>query len=174
MLYKDVYGMENNYTKVGLFGTCGESLWRDRFVETYKRIGIDYFNPVVNDWKPENAEIEAKHLANDSVILFPITGETYGLGSLSEVGFSILNAINLNNERQFVIMIDQVLSSDLLDEKLKKASLTSRALVLAHLKQLNFSNVYFVNNLDVMLSVSIELYKIELAKQSIRKLILAQ
>lgn len=164
--------MENIYTKVGLFGTCGNSSWRDEFIEAYKSIGIDYFNPVVDNWKPENAEIEAKHLANDRVILFPITSETYGLGSLSEIGFSILNAINLNDERQFVVMIDQMLSSDLTDEKMRNASLTGRALVLAHLKQLNFSNLYIVDNLELMLKVSIELYRIEISKQLIRKFLL--
>jgi hypothetical protein len=48
---------------VGLFGTCGESRWRDQFVQKYKELGINFFNPQVNEWKTDNATEEARHLA---------------------------------------------------------------------------------------------------------------
>lgn len=58
---------------VGLFGTCGGSKWRNNFMLKYNEMGINYFNPQVDDWKPELAEIEAEHLVNDDIVLFPVT-----------------------------------------------------------------------------------------------------
>lgn len=58
---------------IGLFGTCGTSKWRSTFIDHYNDEGINFFNPQVNDWKPEDAIKEAKHLAEDTVILFPVT-----------------------------------------------------------------------------------------------------
>jgi hypothetical protein len=145
---------------VGLFGTCGGSKWREPFMTAYSKIGIDYFNPQVDDWKPELAEIEAEHLANDEVILFPITSETYATGSLSEVGFSILNAISLDDRRDFVILIDPNLDEVLKDNPVAhKESVRSRALVKQHLKKLRLSNVYLVDTLEEMLAISIALYE---------------
>ena len=33
--------------KVFLGGTCNDSLWREELI---KKLEIDYFNPVVDDW----------------------------------------------------------------------------------------------------------------------------
>jgi len=147
---------------VGLFGTCGSSVWRDLFMKEYKEKEITFFNPNITDreWVPEDAIAEAEHLAKDSIILFPITSETYASGSLSEVGFSILNAINLDDQRDFVVMIDQYLDEELQDNVVAvKESLRSRALVKEHLKKLRLSNLYVVDNLKDMLDVSIQLYE---------------
>lgn len=147
---------------IGLFGTCGSTTWRqDLFIPEYEKRNICYYNPQVEDWRPEDAEIEAEHLANDQIILFPITNETYGLGSLSEVGFSILNAIKLDDRRDFVVLIDPVVNTSIdfdWDEKLVKESIKMRALVKQHLIKLNYSNVYYVQALDEMLELSIVLY----------------
>ena len=145
---------------VGLFGTCGGSDWRDKFIARYKELDINYFNPQVEDWDPSFAEIEAQHLAEDAVILFPVLAETYGLGSLSEVGFSILNAIKLDNLRDFVLLIDGSLHDELMeDKKLSKESLRARALIKQHLKKLALSNVYLVDTTEDMLDVSLDLYE---------------
>lgn len=166
--------MKKDFLTIGLFGTCGDSTWRNNFIEKYTEIGINYFNPQVEDWKPEFAEIEAEHLANDKIILFPITSETYGMGSLSEVGFSILNAIKLDDRRSFVILIDNTLDEYLDNKDLIKESLRARALVKQHLKKLNLANIYIVENLDEMLNVSLVLYNSEKAKQSINKYSISQ
>jgi len=144
---------------IGLFGTCGGSQWRAAFMEEYKKLGISFFNPQVDDWKPEDAEIEAQHLADDKVILFPVTNETYGTGSLSEVGFSILNAIKLDDRRSFVVMIEKDLVPELSDPIARKESLRARALVFQHLRKLRLSNLYVVENLDEMFDISIQLYR---------------
>jgi hypothetical protein len=144
---------------IGLFGTCGNSQWRDLFIEEYKKLNINYFNPQKENWKPEDAVIEAHHLANDDIILFPITNETYGLGSLSEVGFSILQAIKLNKNRFFVVLINLDVKGE--DEKLREESIRMRALVREHLRKLDMSNVYVVTDMLQMLDVSLKLYDIQ-------------
>lgn len=154
---------------IGLFGTCGESKWRNPFIKEYEKRGISYFNPQVDDWNESLAEIEAKHLAEDKVILFPVTSETYGMGSLSEVGFSILNAIKLDDRRDFVILIDNQLNDNLEDAKLRKESLRSRALVMAHLKKLRLDNVYLVETLEEMMDVSLSLYESQKLRSSLEK-----
>ena len=144
---------------IGMFGTCGKSRWREPFVKRYQKESIEFFNPQVADWKPEDAVKEAEHLANDEVILFPVTSETYATGSLSEVGFSILQAIRLDDRRDFVVMIEQKLNDDLDNPIARKESLRARALVLQHLKKLRLKNVYVVSSLEEMLEISIQLFK---------------
>ncbi len=144
---------------IGLFGTCGNSCWRDPFMQRYEEEGIPYFNPQVIEWKEEDAVKEAEHLANDQIILFPITDETYATGSLSEVGFSILQAIRMDDRRDFVVMIQQSLKEELADQTARKESLRARALVLQHLKKLRLKNLYVVSNFEDMLEVSLQLHK---------------
>lgn len=155
---------------IGLFGTCGGSKWRDPFIEVYGRASIPFYNPQVIEWKEEDAIIEAEHLANDEVVLFPITGETYGLGSLAETGFSILQAIKLEENRDFVLLIDKTPNKELKDdEALYRESCRARALVIQHLKKLNLSNVYLVETLDEMLEVSLTLFQLSSTRSTLRK-----
>jgi hypothetical protein len=146
---------------IGLFGTCGSSNWREPFIIGYIANKIEFFNPQVDDWKPELAAIEAEHLAEDGIILFPITSETYGLGSLSEVGFSILNAIQLDKMREFCVLIEQKLDEKLIENKvLAKESMRARALVYQHLKKLRLPNLYLVDTMDEMRDISLSLYDV--------------
>jgi len=144
---------------IGLFGTCGGSCWRDVFMARYNELGISFFNPQVKNWNPSLAVEEARHLAKDQIILFPITNESYGIGSLSEIGFSILNAIKLDDRREFVVMIDQNLADNLDNQSLKKESLRSRALIEQHLKKLRLPNLYWVDTFKEMLEVSLRLHE---------------
>ena len=154
---------------IGLFGTCDNSTWRNQFISTYQNQNIEFFNPLKENWQPKDAQNEAKHLASDEIILFPILKDSFGLGSLSETGFSILNAINLNKHRQFVIQIDSDVQESLKSEKpeLAKLSKNTRAIIQQHLSKLNYDNVYIVNNLNDMLELSLDLYAIEEAKAKI-------
>lgn len=144
---------------IGLFGTCGNSRWRESFMAKYRELGLAFYNPQVENWDPSFAEEEARHLADDEIILFPITSETYGLGSLSEVGFSVLQAIRLDDRRDFVVMIAPTLDEGLTDAGLRKESLRSRALVKQHLKKLRLKNLYLVETLDEMLETSLALHQ---------------
>jgi hypothetical protein len=152
---------------IGLFGTCGGSTWRNEFMKTYEEMGIDYYNPQVEDWKPEDAIIEADHLANDEIILFPVLAETSGLGSLGEVGFSILHAIKLDVNRNLVVLIDN--DCNIEDQAVRKESIRMRALIKAHLKKLKFLNVYLVEYLIDMHRLSRELHAIETLRQGLDK-----
>ncbi len=154
---------------IGLFGTCGNSRWRDPFMQKYRDLGIGFFNPQVENWDPSCAEEEARHLAEDEVILFPITSETYAIGSLSEVGFSILNAIKLDDRRDFVIMIDMNLDPGLDDQVVRKESLRARALVKQHLKKLRLKNLYLVESLEEMLEISVTLHQAASLRKPLEK-----
>lgn len=147
---------------IGLFGTCGSSRWRDKFIEKYEELGYKYFNPQVEDWKLEDAEIEAKHLVEDEIILFPVTGETHGFGSLAETGFSIMQAIKTNANRFIVVYIDPKLDANIdpADPR-SKDSIRTRALVRAHLKKNSHPNVFVVKDLETMLQLSTDLYLIQ-------------
>lgn len=154
---------------IGLFGTCGNSKWREIFIDYFKETDINYYNPQVKEWNASMAVIEAKHLANDSIILFPITNETYAVGSLSEVGFSVLNALRLDR-RDFVVMIQQSLSDELMEDKERATeSLRARALVYQHLKAQNLPNIYLVENLTDMLEVSKVLYLSNVLRNKVSK-----
>lgn len=144
---------------IGMFGTCGGSRWRDAFIDAYNDLGYKWYNPQVDDWEPWMAEAEAEHLANDSLILFPVTSESYGLGSLAETGYSILQALRLDKRRDFIIMIDNFLDDCLDNEELKKESLRGRKLIRRHLAKIKMSNVHVVHTLDEMLNLSIRLYR---------------
>jgi hypothetical protein len=155
---------------IGLFGTCGKSKWRDRFIAKYEELGYDYFNPQVENWDPSMADEEARHLADDEVILFPVTGETYATGSLSEVGFSILQAISLDDRRDFIIMIEMELEEHLKENPtMYQETLRSRALVKQHLKKQRLGNLYVVESLEQMLEVSLVLYENALKRAPLKK-----
>jgi hypothetical protein len=118
--------------EVGLFGTCGTpaSTWReDIFIPALQRRGLKFYNPQLgpNEWKPEMASIEADHLANDEVIVFPISKETHGYGSLGEAGWAILGA--LMRGQKLGIYIEE-------DESMPKPAKRARALFKALATQL--------------------------------------
>jgi hypothetical protein len=125
----------------------------------YDELGYCYFNPQVEDWDPSLAEIEAKHLADDELILFPVTAETFGLGSLGEVGFSVLSAIKLDDRRDLIILIEAKPDESLKDDPRFIESVKMRALVKQHLKKQRLTNVYLVETLDEMLELSLVLYQ---------------
>ena len=148
---------------VGLFGSCDKTTFRkDIIIPILEEKNIPYFNPQLGpgEWKPEFAQVEARHLAKDGIVLFPIVKDSYSMGSLSEVGFSVLNAIKLDNRRDFIILIDQGLTPKLMeDEKMAKESLRARALVKEHLISLNIDNIYLVETLSQMTKVALILYQ---------------
>ena len=145
---------------IGLFGTCDNNRWRDPFVKEYESQGIQCFNPMVDDWHPGLVPLEAQHLAEDEIILFPVLGWSYGEGSLSELGFGPLRAMRQNMNRSFIFLIETTLHERLTDPDRCKASLRSRKLVLGHLAEVAAPNIYVVNSLDQMLQTSIDLWSI--------------
>jgi hypothetical protein len=114
---------------------------------------------MVDDWHPGLVAEEAKHLAEDEVILFPVLGWSYGEGSLSELGFGPLKAMRQNMHRSFVFYIETTLHERLTDPERCKASLRARKLLLGHLSELSAPNVYVASSLESMLETSLALYE---------------
>lgn len=149
---------------IGLFGIRGSSNWRDSFIKRYEELGISFFDTHEMELQPkrepELAAVDAQHLAEDEIILFPVTNDECANGLLAEGGFSILNAIKLNDRRSFVVMIQMNdISRWPTDPVENRKSLCARALVLEHLRKLRLSNLYVVETFEEMLEVSIILYR---------------
>lgn len=126
----------------------------------YAELGVEYFNPMVDNWHPGMVPLEAQHLAQDEIILFPVLGWSYAEGSLSELGFGPWKAMRQNKNRSFVYYIETTLHERLTDPDRCKASLRGRKLLLGHLKEIDAPNVYLVNSLDQMLETSLKLHEI--------------
>jgi hypothetical protein len=155
---------------IGLFGTCGGSQWRTPFKATYANRSIPFFDPQVDNWTPECATQEAWHLANDSLVLFPVTAETYGFGSLAETGFSLRQALSAHAHRFVIAYIDPDVSAELTlsDPAQAKASVRTRQLVRAHLQQANVANLVIAHSLTDMLDKSLAVWDIQQRLRALR------
>lgn len=150
-----------NQPIVGLFGTCGTSTFRqDLFIPEYEKLGIQYFNPQVDDWQPELADIESDHLAHDVVQCWPVLGSTYGGGSLAEQGYSIASSLRAPTPLpKFIIpLIEMELSDELTDDVARKESIRTRQLAATHMARNASPNVYMAESLEEMLEVSVVLH----------------
>lgn len=162
-----------NIVTVGMFGTCDTSIWRTRFITKYDKLGVVYYNPqrLPGQWEEWMKVEERKHLYNDHIILFPVLAESYGIGSLGETGFSVIQALgNLN--RDVVVMIEQYVDPilEVKNAELAKASKRGRALVAEHLSAIRSPHLYVVPTLDDMLDVSLGLYHSQVALQKAREI----
>ena len=70
--------------KVFLGGTCNESTWRNELISLLEKEGIEYFNPVVDDWTPECQEEEYRQKEICDVHLYLITKKMKGVFSIAE------------------------------------------------------------------------------------------
>jgi len=73
--------METKKIEVFLGGTCANSTWRERLI---KQLKVDYFNPVVDDWTPEDQEIEKQKRKTSDYVLYVITPLMKGVYSIAE------------------------------------------------------------------------------------------
>jgi hypothetical protein len=69
--------MTNNEKHIAVFlgGTCGENKWREGFIENLVSRGINresLFNPIVEDWTPEDQEREDAAKSSAQHLLFYI------------------------------------------------------------------------------------------------------
>ena len=156
---------------VGLFGTCGTSTWREAFIAKYEQLGIDYFNPMVDNWTIDCAVTEAHHLATDDIIVFPVTGETSGFGSLAEIGFAVGQALSGNSYRSVVLYIAPTVDATFAESYPSEAkdSNRARALSIAHLSKVSNGNVHIAYSMEELLEISVELVHIHRALWSIRQ-----
>jgi hypothetical protein len=77
--------------KVFLGGTCNESKWRDELI---KKLEIEYFNPVVDDWTPECMAEEIKQRKICDYVLYTITPKMTG-------AYGIAEAVDDSNKQPF-------------------------------------------------------------------------
>lgn len=70
-------------SKVFLGGTCNETTWRNDLIDV---LGVDYFNPVVEDWTADciAEENRQKHVLCN-IHLYVITSDMSGVYSIAEV-----------------------------------------------------------------------------------------
>lgn len=148
-------------TTVGMFGTCSGSTWREPFIKEYKQRKIDFFNPDLGDkWTPKDAENENVHLAEDSIILFPVLAESLGFGSLGEIGFSIATLMqNMSNgSNQFlVILIDKKCTMKDADADNIELSNNTRKIIKSKVEDVDHPNVFLVDTLGEMKELSYRL-----------------
>lgn len=70
---------------VFLGGSCNPTTWRkDEAVPMLTAAGVSFYNPQVDDWAPELAQVEARAKAESGVLLFVIDGQTRAIASILE------------------------------------------------------------------------------------------
>jgi hypothetical protein len=88
--------------KVFLGGTCNESTWRDQLIPILESHGVDYFNPVVDDWTSEcQAEEERQKNEICNIHLYVITPKMTGVFSIAE---AVESAINMHRNCVFCVL----------------------------------------------------------------------
>lgn len=148
---------------VGLFGTRGESTWRQSFIDYFNAFGIYFYNPLVPSTQESERE-ENEHLLDDEIILFPVTRETYGTGPLTESAYQMIAAVKANTNRYIIIYIDPTVDSSLASDQVAyRDSVRARAAALSFLKKNPHSNVFVVSSLNQMQVVATRLYDLVLA-----------
>jgi hypothetical protein len=75
-----------DYTlEVFLGGACGNTTWRKQIaIPMFAEAGISYFDPQVEDWRPDMVVVEAIVKERCAVLLFVVGSETRGVASMIE------------------------------------------------------------------------------------------
>ncbi len=90
--------------RVFLGGTCNGSTWRDE-IETYlDAVGLDYFNPVVDDWTPDCQEAELQERKTCDFCVYALTPKMTGVYSIAEV----TDDSNKRPKKTIFIILDRV------------------------------------------------------------------
>lgn len=144
--------------QVFLMGTVGgayedpaRDCWRENIVQPLlDELGVTYFNPVVSDFTDEDAEREARAIANAETIVLVITSTAPSVASLAESGWAVVSAIERD---QTVIAYIQPESDDV-------DSRRARTIVLAQASQLTdgLPQVIFVDSFDDLTNALVERY----------------
>jgi hypothetical protein len=67
---------------VFLGGTTASTEWRNVIIP---KLTIEYFNPIVEDWKPEDEAIELQKRKDAGIVLYVISPKMKGVYSIAEV-----------------------------------------------------------------------------------------
>lgn len=87
--------------RVFLGGTCNESTWRNVMMIHLNDDGLDYFNPVVDDWNEEARKNELLERETCDYCLYAITPKMTGTYSIAEV----VDDSNKRPEKTIMVMI---------------------------------------------------------------------
>ena len=71
--------------RVFLGGTCADSTWRDEIEPLLDEAGLEYFNPVVDDWNEAAQAEEIQERQSCDFVLYTITPKMEGVYSIAEV-----------------------------------------------------------------------------------------
>jgi len=101
----------NNKIEVFLGGTTAKGTnWREKLI---KRLHIDYFNPVVDDWNEEAYKLELKKRKTCDYVLYVISPLMIGVYSIAEV----VDDSNKRPEKTILCVIDSDGDTDEYKEK---------------------------------------------------------
>lgn len=64
--------------RVFLGGTCNESIWRNQMMSHLYYFGLEYFNPVVDDWNNEAQANELRERRECDINALPHTSHHIG------------------------------------------------------------------------------------------------
>jgi len=160
---------------IGLFGTCDGSKWRAAFIDEYDERNIPWFNPDAGDnWHPGMVDDENRHLNQDSIILFPVLGQSLGTGSLGEIGFSVLNVVrNVSNgsNQSLIVLIDEECTDSRKTQDMRKESNRGRELVRTKMADINHPNIFLVDTLVQMKEISLRLWEIDKQRTELLKVV---
>ena len=89
--------------KVFLGGTCNGSTWRNRMMIYLFDEGIDYFNPVVDDWNDKAMRNELQERKTCDFCLYVITPKMEGVYSIAEV----IDDSNKRPEKTVLVLLQE-------------------------------------------------------------------
>ncbi len=70
--------------RVFLGGTANDSSWREELMPILDQAGIDYFNPIVENWTEDDKQTEINERAICDFCLYPISPKMTGVYSIAE------------------------------------------------------------------------------------------
>ena len=82
VINKDINQMNK---KVFLGGTCNESEWRDHIIPLLDKVGISYFNPVVDEWDDSAMANELRERESCDFCFYGVTPKMTGTYAIAEV-----------------------------------------------------------------------------------------
>jgi hypothetical protein len=149
-------GIGTEQVSIGLFGTGSRTSWRGPFVTAYQETGIRYFNSQgVDDSYGSYKEAVLTHLAKDRILVFALTGETYGLTAATLIAMAITKVMGTN--RWLLVYVEPELTAIDADEFDREEVAVHRALLIGHIGEMDLPNVKLVHNLDDLLQESLRL-----------------
>ncbi|CAG2246411.1 RAW [Mytilus edulis] len=88
-------------------GSCNPTTWRQELAIPFlKSHGITFYNPQVQNWRPELLELEAQAKENADIMFFVIDKETRGISSMIEVGYLVASM------KQVILVLTEIEDND--------------------------------------------------------------